>query len=137
MKNLLFTLLLSVILFSCSSDNTDQDTNVELTGTWLLTEINNDPGDGSGTFSKVKSDKILVFGENNIITSNGSLCDNSTNSDSPNSGTYTIGLECESGGLITSCSNISNLNIAFVLKGSVMYIYYPCIEGCAAKYVKK
>lgn len=128
------------LLVSCSSS--EDTTEASLFGTWKLSETNNDPGDGSGVFTKTNSAKVLVFQNNNEVTSNGSLCDNTINSDSPSSGTYTIKQDVASSGTIipSACNyNLANASqsIQFEIKGSLLYVYYPCIEGCSAKYVKE
>lgn len=135
MKKLLLTLFI-LGAFSCSSS--ENDVPLELIGTWSLQEVNNDPGDGSGTFLKVKSDKFLIFKKNLEVTSNGSICENSANADSPSKGTYHISQDSEDSGVITSgaCEHLSS-QITFKLKGTTLYVYYPCIEACVAKYVKK
>lgn len=142
MRKLLPTLciLASSILFSCSSNEDMVD--VSLIGTQEISEINNDPGDGSGVYTKVESSKVLIFQSNNEVTSNGSLCDNTINSDSPSSGVYIMNQDTVSSGIIQSlgCNNNFSeptLAIRFEIKRSILYIYYPCFEGCAAKYVKK
>jgi hypothetical protein len=125
-----------MLLFSCSSD--DKDIPLDLIGTWKLQEINNDPGDGSGTFQKVESNKTLIFKKNLEITSNGSLSENTINSNSSSRGVYRITENSEASGIITpSKSEHLSVEIHFEIKNSVLYIYYPCIEGCAAKYTKK
>jgi len=137
MKRLLFIIFTLLVIFSCSSDN--DAVNTELTGTWKLTEVNNDPGDGSGKFIKIKTDKVLVFKTDKTITSNGSLCQNYIESDSPSSGTYELNKDSNFSGIIKSseCEYEMVISIRFEIKGSTLYVYYPCIEGCAAKYKKE
>jgi hypothetical protein len=136
MKKVLAVLCTMMLFFSCSSD--DKDIPLDLIGTWKLQEINNDPGDGSGTFQKVESNKILIFMKNFEITSNGDLSDNTIESNSPSRGVYKITENSEASGIITpSKSEHLSAEIRFEIKSSVLYIYYPCIEGCQAKYTKK
>ncbi|MBK5723155.1 lipocalin family protein [Dysgonomonas sp. Marseille-P4677] len=140
MRKVLFVFCILGLLLSCSSD--DSKINSSLIGTWRISEINNDPGYGSGVFRKIKSDKTLVFKHDNEITSNGSLCENTTVSDSPSSGTFEINENSTTSGTIrpSGCNpGLSNpmLSIHFEIKESILFVYYPCIEGCAAKYVKQ
>lgn len=136
MKKIFVVLCTLMLLLSCSSD--EKDIPLDLIGTWKLQEVNNDPGDGSGTFQKVESDKTLIFKKNLEITSNGSLSENTTNSTSPSHGVYSITGDSEASGIITpSNSEHLSVEIRFEIKNSALYVYYPCIEGCAAKYVKK
>lgn len=140
MKKLLSILFIASIMLSCSSDD-NNTVNPDLTGTWNLSEINNDPGDGSGEFVDAKSNKVLNFKGDYTITSNGSLCENTVNSDSSSSGTYEMDSDSSLKGTIKSsgCNNQSSqiTEVHFEIKGSILYVYYPCIEGCTAKYTKK
>ncbi len=135
MKKIFVILSTVMLLLSCSSD--EKDMPIDLIGTWKLQEVNNDPGDGSGVFLKVKSNKTLIFKKNLEITSNGSLSDNTINSDSPSHGVYQITGDSDASGIITpSGSEHLSTQIRFEIKNSALYVYYPCIEGCAAKYTK-
>ncbi|MFT3994923.1 MAG: hypothetical protein QM660_11475 [Dysgonomonas sp.] len=139
MKKMLLICGILAMFLSCSS-NEDSADSPTLVGTWKLSEINNDPGDGSGVFQKVKSEKVLVFKTNNEITSNGSLCENDIESSSPSLGNYTVAEDINSSGKILplACSyDFSSIGIHFEIKGSYLYVYYPCDELCAAKYVKQ
>lgn len=129
MKKILFALFLAGILFGCSENNI----NTDLIGKWKLTEILADPGDGSGTFHAVSSDKILEFHADGTVTSNGPICYMTDESDSPGSGTYSL-----ADSTITSpdCQDFS-IDIRFKQTGSTLILYYPCIEPCAAKYKKE
>ncbi len=120
------------ILFSCDKDD-NSNSKSELIGNWKLIEVLADPGDGSGTFSSVESDKIITFENNGIITSNGRLCDMSINSDNSTSGTYSISeLSFNS----SDCSN-PDYDYTFEQNGNILIINYPCIEPCKAKYQKQ
>lgn len=136
MKKIFVVFCTLTLLFSCSSD--DKDIPLDLIGTWKLKEVNNDPGDGSGIFQKVESNKILIFKKNLEVTSNGSLSDNTISSSSASHGVYRITEDSDASGVITpSNSETQSMEIRFEIKGSALYAYYPCIEGCAAKYTKK
>lgn len=101
-------------------------------------KINNDHGNGSGVLTKIESAKILVVQSNNEITPNDSLCNNTIHSDSPSSGTYTTNQDPSSGTIVsTDCDYDSSLAIHFEIKESTLYVYYPCSEGCTAKYKKQ
>ena len=130
MKKILIVLFLLGFGYACSKD---EDDNPELIGTWKLTEVLADPGDGSGTFHQVSSNKMLEFRTDGTITSNGSICEMSIESGSPSTGTYSL-----SDSTITSpdCED-SVIKIKFEKEGSSLIVYYPCIEGCMAKYKKE
>jgi hypothetical protein len=116
---------------ACES-NSELALDTELVGEWKLIEIYSDPGDGSGSFAPVNSQKTITFDENGNITSNGSLCDLSIASDSPSSGVYSLSnstfttQDCGFDGAIYNFEKVLN----------VLIISFPCIEGCSAKYVK-
>ena len=130
MKKLILFTCLTGILFSCNNDNSTTET--ELIGSWKLIEILVDPGDGSGTFYSVKSDKIITFESNGIVTSNGNLCYVEINSDNQTSGTYSIS---ESTFNSPNCNN-TDYNFTYEQNGNILIINYPCKEPCKAKYLK-
>jgi hypothetical protein len=131
MNKVLMILFSTGVLISCSKS--DDYKNSDLIGEWKLVEVLADPGDGSGTFHSVSSEKIIEFQSNGIVTSNGSICDMSVESVSSSSGTYSL-----SDSTINSsgCSN-TPLKIKFRKEGSGLIISYPCDEACIAKYIKK
>ena len=57
MKRLII-LSLSILFLACS---TEDNTDVQLAGTWKLIEVLADPRDGSGTYTPVDSDKTITF----------------------------------------------------------------------------
>ena len=133
MKHFTFLFVSLFILFSCSKDNDDSiSTEPELIGNWKLIEVYADPGDGSGDFSAVDSNKTVSFGTDNIISSNGNLCFMSNESDSPSEGIYS---EEEQTFSIADCG-IVPFSSSFQIVGSNLIIYFPCIEACQEKYVK-
>ena len=132
MKKLIGTLITVGILFACNNDD-DSNSNTELAGNWKLIEVLLDPGDGSGTFSSVESEKTITFESGGIITSNGNLCDMSINSDNQTSGTYS---NSESTFNSSDCNN-PDYNFTFEQNESILIINYPCIEPCQAKYIKE
>ena len=132
MKKIFFILLTVGILYSCDKDD-ESNLNTELIGNWKLIEVLADPGDGSGTFNSVLSDKIITFENDGTITSNGNLCDMSINSDNQTSGTYS---NSELTFNSADCSN-PNYDFTFEQNGNILIINYPCIEPCQAKYIKE
>lgn len=131
MKKIVFTLFTVGILFSCNKDD-DSNSNTELIGNWKLIEVLADPGDGSGTFFSVESEKTITFVSGGTITSNGNLCDMSIKSDIQTSGTYS---NSESTFNSSDCNN-PDYNFTFEQNGNILIINYPCFEPCQAKYIK-
>lgn len=130
MKNLPFILFTILLLISCNSDSSDSE--ITLIGDWKLVEVLADPGDGSGTFLPVESNKRITFGTNGILTSNGNLCDMSITTDAP-----TVGMYSSSEFTFTSfdCEN-AGYSYAFEQTDNILIITYLCFEPCKAKYIK-
>lgn len=130
MKKIIILLSILLTVFACNKSEVKQiDTN--LTGKWALTEVLADPGDGSGTFHPVQSNKILEFHADGTITSNGSICDMSIEANSPSSGTYSL-----ADSTISPADCNYPMKIKFEHSGSLLILYYPCIEPCSMKYEK-
>jgi hypothetical protein len=123
MKKSLVILLFLSLLISCKKKERDS-----LTGTWELKEVLMDPGNGSGVFTAVSSDKNLVFHTNGNVNSNGIICDMSIESNTSTSGTYS---ENDSTIISATCQN---LIIKYELNGDTLILIYPCFEACKAKY---
>lgn len=101
-----------------------------LTGTWELKEVLMDPGNGSGVFNVLNSDKNLVFHTNGNVTSNGIICDMSIESNTSTSGTYS---EIDSTIISATCQN---LIIKYEVSNDTLILIYPCFEACKAKYTR-
>ena len=129
---LFVAVMLLICYTSCTSDNGQIDINSGLVGTWLKTEELADPGDGSGEFQPIESNGTITFNANETFTSNENLC--FSNSDRTSRGTYsfynsTLSPDfCELNG--------SDYIFNFERQGTILILYYPCIEGCAFKYEK-
>ncbi len=119
--------ILVIISFLASCKKNDRDS---LTGTWLLKEVLMDPGNGSGVFTAVGSDKNLVFNTNGNVNSNGVICDMSIESNTSTAGTYS---EIDSTIISTTCPN---LILKYEVSGDTLILIYPCFEPCKAKYIK-
>jgi hypothetical protein len=121
-----FAILVILSLFtSCKKNKRDS-----LTGTWELKEVLMDPGNGSGVFTAVGSDKNLVFHTNGNVNSNGIICDMSIESNSSTSGTYSA---IDSTIISATCQN---LIIKYEVSGDTLILIYPCFEACKAKYTR-
>lgn len=96
---------------------------------WVLKEQLFDPGNGSGQFQKVNSNKTIEFRSDHTIFSNGSLCSMDTESKNSSIGNYSMQ---DSTITPTSCNMGGALR--FSMQDTAVYIYYPCIEPCILKY---
>ena len=128
MKKLLFLLFVSSLFISCNDDDNDPQT---LVGSWRLTAVWLDPGDGSGEFQSVTDGSTLNFSsDGETVTISTSFC-NATNE---NTATYS-----EVDGTITlpECGNFTPYTIYFEIIASDLILSYPCIEACQYKYNKQ
>ncbi|MBQ0767931.1 MAG: hypothetical protein KBT58_01465 [Bizionia sp.] len=134
MKNVIFFIALFGLLSACSGDDdtAPDNYNTTLIGDWKLIEVLADPGNGSGSFYGVDSDKILTFHADGTVTSNGVLCDMSLTATGGSNGTYSAS---QSVFMSSSCIN-PEYNYPFVQTDNILIIEYFCIEPCKAKYMK-
>jgi hypothetical protein len=129
MKKYIAFFLLLGMMSSCTKNEADAPKSA-LTGTWKLSHVLADPGDGSGTFTPVDSEKLLSFSDNGNFTSNGSVCDMSVELNANTNGTYSEDnstlhpIDCPDAGL------------KFEVNNNTLNLIYPCIEPCIAKYTK-
>lgn len=130
----LSTLFLSVFLFAaCEKD--DATPASDLSGTWQLVEVMADPGDGSGTFEPVDSDRTITFGANGAYTATGDLCTFGTTADSATSGIFwPEDQNVEPAGCISAAPRSG---ITYAFEGEALILSYPCIEPCQQKYRKQ
>lgn len=118
------------LVINCSDDSENADTS--LNGKWQLRAVLYDPGDGSGTFQAVDSEKYIEFLSNQEVRSNGNLCNGGISSDDPSFGVYVLP---DSTLLIDECSQ-DILSTRFRIQKGKLILSYPCIEPCEEKYVK-
>ncbi len=131
MKKIAIILLVGLVLTACKKDTVLQE-NVELVGTWKLTEQLVDPGDGSGVFKSVESEKTIEFLSNGTVISTGTLCTMSIEKGAESVGTYVI----DDGYIVPEGCAYSGLKVFFELKNANLILGYQCIEGCSQKFVK-
>ena len=132
MEQLFMLLFLIATTVSCDrKEGTGID--IELTEKWKLIEILSDPGGGSGTFSKVESRKTIEFHSDGRITSNGSICEMSTEADFPSEGTFSL---ADSTINVKDCGFVPPFEPKFSYKDGFLFIYFPCRESCIEKYEK-
>lgn len=126
---------LTVLVLSCSvlfnCDTTEVPVEDSILGKWRLTQILADPGDGSGKFRNIDSNKIIQFNSDGTVNSNGELCRFTTKPNSADSGVYSI----DENTITTSCSG-KERTVYFEKENSNVILHYFCIEGCSEKYVK-
>ncbi len=125
MKRLILCILLLSSLLACKKN--EQET--ELVGKYKLSEVLSDPGDGSGTFQPVNSNKTIEFFENSTIEAVGAVCSLNAEDETEVSGTYSL---IDSVIHTTSCTTLG-----FELNCNELIICIPCIEPCKVKYIRE
>jgi len=121
------------ISFACNNDDF-ADMQPEPDASWKMVGYLSDPGDGSGTFTSVDSNKIINLFDNGIFSSNGNICNMlSTDSDSNTEGIYDIQNFTLNA---AECDNQTNISIRYQIVGNTMHLFYPCKETCYVKYTK-
>ncbi len=141
MKNLLLSSIIIGILLSCSNDDESKNVvNPQLIGKWKLIETFLDPGDGSGTYQSIESEKTIEFFNNGTFAISGSLCKLSTSV-----GEITMGIVSESKysdrNILISNEECDPDNSTAEYRLSIdnsdlIVSYTACIEGCGLKYQK-
>ncbi len=131
-QNALMGAILSVLVIGLFGCEEEKEVIEEADSTWQLEAILADPGDGSGTFQTVESDKTVSFYADGTLTSNGSLCIMGVDTDTTFNATYnsadlTIETDCWSDLPIQMNYNISN---------DTLLIHYPCFEACIERYIQ-
>ena len=131
MKKIILFLLTLSFLISCSTNNDDSLENIQLTGKWKLIEQLADPGDGSGIFKSIESDKILEFSSKGNVTSNVSLCDPYSD-EQISEGNYSMNDYT----ITTNCQNQNIAKISFELKNRYLILNFISNEGFSQKFQK-
>lgn len=132
MKNLAVYIVMVCFLIACSDDDKAKSTDAELIGTWKLSQVYMDPGDGSGDFTNVDSEKTITFLSDGTVNSNTDLCFMSSEIGQPSTGTFS---ETEMIITVLDC-DVSPFELFFEIEENHLMVSYFCIEACQEKYVK-
>jgi hypothetical protein len=119
-------------LLACSNDDKTKRIEIELLGTWKLSEVYSDPGDGSGDFTSIDSEKTLTFLSSGTINSNADLCFMFSEIGDSSTGTF---FETDMIISVSGCDMIPP-TLFFEITGSNFVLSYACIEACQEKYEK-
>ncbi len=124
-------IIVAVLLVAASSSCNETPENPDFESRWKLIAQLMDPGNGSGTFQPVVSDKTVTFFADGTFTSeNGSVCVGDWQSTGSSSGTYS-----ESTMIMTvdNCTG-GHVPLSYELDGDHLILNYACIEPCREKY---
>lgn len=131
--------ILVLILGGCSSnDNGKPRENEILLGQWKLVEQLMDPGDGSGTFKPVTSNRTFEFFNDGSVTVNGDMCYITTEINDETTGTFieTHESDWHDGEITPPDCSFEGAKIYYQIEGENLILWYQCIEGCGQKFVK-
>lgn len=130
MKHLKILIAVFIVAIGSSCNETPEDTS-DVVSSWKLIEQLMDPGDGSGTFQPVVSDKSLTFfADGTFSTENGSVCVGDWQSNSTSSGTYS---ESTMIMMVDNCTG-GHVPLSYEMDGAFLILNYACIEPCREKY---
>ncbi len=142
MKKIVFVLLTAAIVFNCSSDEGKPSEDNQLLGKWQLIEQLLDPGDGSGTFQTINSERVIEFFSDGTLKINGELCFMASEVGEEERGTYQITSDhtadtTHDGEIIPNTSDSRSAKVYFDLPLSGhLILWYQCIEPCGQKFQK-
>ena len=125
-----FWLLLCAFALMCCRSDDNSSNNAGITGKWRLVEVLLDPGDGSGMFSPVESEKEINILEDGTYSSNGEICDLSIIAESASQGTI---MEDTQGYFLT-CEEPLTANVRLGIEDGDLILTFFCIEPCQQKY---
>lgn len=121
-------MFIAIVFWACAEKKESA-----LVGTWKLTDVLVDPGNGRGTFQKANQDKVITFLSDGTLKSNTSYCQMSKDATIGTAGSYSM----NNSKLVIACDTTES-SINFELKDGALIIEYPtqCMETCKEKYVR-
>ncbi len=140
MKQYLIIIVILVAVFpSCDEKSVASEDNIsptDLVGVWQLSETLMDPGDGSGVFQAVTSNKkIRFFSDGNLWMDQDLFCAASLKHFHKSNGTYDISRSVILSEECATDENIPEYNYELNDRNELI-VYLSCIEPCAHKFIK-
>jgi len=129
-KLIIFVLSIASLFSLAVSCGEDTVATPESINKWRLIEQLADPGDGSGTFQPVDSERTIEFVDDETVRSNGSFCGMGTSADEEFTATHNAE---EKYILVEGCGGAS-FKVLYEFDEEFLYLRFPCIEPCAQKY---
>ena len=125
----IFLLLAFAALFTACED--DEDPIPPADSRWQLDAVLSDPGDGSGRFQSVDSDRTITLLSDGSYIAEGDICSFSEDGRPNTMGSYDI-----EGGTITpdDCVTIGGTPISLSVTADSLFIDYLCFEPCRHRY---
>lgn len=120
------------MLLGCQTDWDDRVNPYLLEGTWLLSEVLFDPGDGSGEFRPSDAGYTLLLKSENRFDANYDVCRGIEEGELL-SGEYSRIGESE---LLIPCDGSLVNSVQGRLENGFLLLYYPCDEPCVYRFRK-
>lgn len=130
MKILYPIIVFTMLLNGCAKQDNNSQTASQ--NTYKLTAILVDPGDGSGTFRNVNSQKTITLFSGGTIVGSGNFCFMDISNVGTTSGTFSA---TNSTLTFDGCTNFA-VPLNYSIAGSELIIDYKCIEACKMKFTK-
>ena len=132
MKNILFLALCLFALTACQDD--DDGNRPGARSSWELAFVLADPGNGSGVFTPVDSDRTLDLLDEGSWVANENLCTFGTTDEQASTGVYSL----EDGTFtVDDCVTTGGSPFSIEVRGDTLDLTYLCIEACAHRYLRR
>ena len=98
----------------------------------------NDPGDGSGTFMPISSERTLEFFGDGTLIVNGELCFMTSQVGKQSSGIFSVLVNNNyyDGEILPNGCDNTETKVYFKTEGINLVLWFQCIEGYGQKFVK-
>ena len=131
--NIIFVIAVFTAMMTACNDESAEDVSTNtLVGTWKLTEVLADPGDGSGTYQPVESSQVIIIYGDYTFISTQRLCNGLYQGNPQNTGWVDVENALF---WIDNCDfGPGSSTIGFAQVRDELYLYFACIEPCGQKY---
>lgn len=129
--NTIIAISLFFLFSACQTEDLTPEQEA-IVGTWTLTEVLSDPGNGSGTFQAVTSTATIQFMADSTYEATLNLCSMDI-SIATTQGVYSPTNKTISP---SNCQNQPLWAISYEVNNQELILSLPCIEPCQQKYVR-
>ncbi len=132
MKKIAMLILVALAVTACQYDQDDRLDLSVLEGTWHLTEVLFDPGDGSGEFRQIDSKRQMTLTPENTYTANYDVCQAIEEGEN-----FTGSFDrIDAQEFLIPCAGSLLNSVQGRLEDGFLVLYYPCDEPCAYRFRK-
>lgn len=125
-------ILVALAVTACQYDQDDRLDLSVLEGTWHLTEVLFDPGDGSGEFRQIDSKRQMTLTPENTYTANYDVCQAIEEGEN-----FTGSFDrIDAQEFLIPCAGSLLNSVQGRLEDGFLVLYYPCDEPCAYRFRK-